>query len=943
MTLSLGTGITHEDDVGRLGGGSGASRLLDRYLETNGFSFDFTDDTLVVRDTTITGNVWPPALTVAGVSYSAQSWFKRRDFAAYAAPTAKVVRKANGLYDYAPHNMLWMSERFDSPAWTVLSATVVNNAVAAYDGSMTGATFTEAVATSAHNVRNTSSSLITLANYPYTLAVDVKAGTNNYISLTIRGATNHWVSAVFDLSDGLTTPSQTAAGATSGTLISASKTSLGNGWYRLQLTGSHTQAIISHYFNAMPAASGNSINTDGLLSFLGSGRTFHFARPQLNTGLTALPYQTTDEGNLVIRSQSFDTSWTATDNTVSANTANSAGPDAGSTPEQMVEGSAGTALLRSTAFTVPASTVVTASVWLKRRAVLQWIRVMLSDGSDTNGANAWFDIQNGVVGSVAAIGAGTQTAISMIPWGNGWYRCIVTAMCSSSTSLTMAIASAAADASTTPVNAGAYYGFGAQAVLGTVPGKYVATTTAAVYNPYYSLPYEWSSAGVPQGVLIEESRANSATWCRDLTKALWQKVNATAAMTATGVDGIANAASTLTATAANGGVAFHHSAQQQSATSAFIKRRTGSGVVKLFAGADLSTTGSELVTNGTFGTNDLTGWIDEDAGTGTSVASTGAAVLTGDNASNRAAISQALTLVPGKVYYATFTVTATTGTGSFQVGTNALNDSSYRTGISLSAGNWRIYFMAQNATTYIRFRTNAATTDMSVDNVSVKEAVGTDITAQINSSTWTRVSEIGSATTSAHGFLLTLATSGDEVDVDYAQHEPGAFVTSPIYTGGAAITRAVDNISFSIPLMPYSATEGTLYAKGDTSSLAAQRRLLTIHDTTSNDRATLSIAITTGVGSLNIVDGSVAQAAVTVGTFVAGTPSKIAGRWKVNDFQAAAAGVLGTPDTSGTVPTSITVQFGARDSVAEPLNGHVQQGMLLPRIMSDVELQAVSL
>jgi hypothetical protein len=179
--------------------------------------------------------------------------------------------------------------------------------------------------------------------------------------------------------------------------------------------------------------------------------------------------------------------------------------------------------------------------------------------------------------------------------------------------------------------------------------------------------------------------------------------------------------------------------------------------------------------------------------------------------------------------------------------------------------------------------------------------------------------------------------------VDYAQHEPGAFVTSPIYTGGAAITRAVDNISFSIPLMPYSATEGTLYAKGDTSSLAAQRRLLTIHDTTSNDRATLSIAITTGVGSLNIVDGSVAQAAVTVGTFVAGTPSKIAGRWKVNDFQAAAAGVLGTPDTSGTVPTSITVQFGARDSVAEPLNGHVQQGMLLPRIMSDVELQAVSL
>jgi len=84
------------------------------------------------------------------------------------------------------------------------------------------------------------------------------------------------------------------------------------------------------------------------------------------------------------------------------------------------------------------------------------------------------------------------------------------------------------------------------------------------------------------GALTEPSRTNIALWTRDHTNAAWVKTTMTAAKTATGIDGVANSASTLTATGAN-------STSLQTVTLAssdrvfapFIKRRTGTGVVEI--------------------------------------------------------------------------------------------------------------------------------------------------------------------------------------------------------------------------------------------------------------------------------------------------------------------------------------------------------------------------
>lgn len=106
---------------------------------------------------------------------------------------------------------------------------------------------------------------------------------------------------------------------------------------------------------------------------------------------------------------------------------------------------------------------------------------------------------------------------------------------------------------------------------------YVATAGAQVYN----LPYVYSG-GVRTGKQGEPAATNLALRSNDFTNASWTKSNMTAALTATGPDGVANSASTLTATAGNAtALQAITSASSSRVTSVYVKRRTGSGNIDL--------------------------------------------------------------------------------------------------------------------------------------------------------------------------------------------------------------------------------------------------------------------------------------------------------------------------------------------------------------------------
>jgi len=87
---------------------------------------------------------------------------------------------------------------------------------------------------------------------------------------------------------------------------------------------------------------------------------------------------------------------------------------------------------------------------------------------------------------------------------------------------------------------------------------------------------------VPLGLLIEDAKTNFCLYNRDLTNAAWVVTNVTAAKNQTGIDGVTNSASSITASNSNGTILQTiTSASAARATSAYVKRITGTGVIEM--------------------------------------------------------------------------------------------------------------------------------------------------------------------------------------------------------------------------------------------------------------------------------------------------------------------------------------------------------------------------
>jgi hypothetical protein len=1094
-------------NVASLMGGTAASTLLGG--ETDGLAIDFTDASLTVRDTTTTSNAWTQ------IEGGVQTFWRDRSFTSYASPSPKITRDSDGNYTYRPHNLQAMSEVFASAYWSSGGVTLAADAAAPTSGPASSYLVTGSSGAVAHRVFPAANVTVT-ASIPYTGSIYVKKGTQRYLALTVYGAANHWLSAVFDLDDGLTTASQTATGATSGTLLSSAKEDIGSGWFRLKVTGHTTQTGLRTIVMTANAASGNTFTTNGDITIAGTGETFYAAGAMLNAGPTALTYTKTQAHNLCLQSADFATTWGNSNSTETTNT--TVAPD-GTTTADTITASAGAAVhvITFSGGTAVAG-VMTGSVYLKK-GTHQYVNVGMTSFSTVSYAMATVDLDAGTITQTTSGGGLSSASSGITNVGNGWYRVSITGTWAGSYATSGLEIGFVGTATPTPdANGRTSYNaagtetviaWGAQWEVASSPGKYTATTTAGVYSAVYELPREWSdpdivnllqqsqtfdtswtnistttnanaatspngdvtadrltgsaassghyifqgtstlasaytfsvyakyvsnqwialrlfdgsssyfgsfdvqngvvgatssatsavtaigsgwyrcsitvsavaasaasnvlvalnnadsasivtwspagteavdiwgaqlergvttpSTYVPtttvaaasaggraascQGLLVEEARTNICLYARDLTQSNWTKTSATAALTATGVGGVANTASTLTASASNGtAVQNITSASAARSLSMFIKRRTGTGTVTISHGA---TTGAEIVANGSF--TGGTSWTKSGTGTedftGNTFAFTGADGLLLENAA---------TVTAGKLYYWTYTISTTVTGGYAQlyiggVATGGQTATATYTGVT-RAGSTTILVQAYG--------------DGAIDNISVKEVAETDITNSINSSTWTRVS-ITNETITNPCVAIKLATSGDAIDVDYCQSEAGAFITSPIYTGSASVTRAIDNISVAQTVMPSVATTGTMYASATPRAVGATQYACAISDGGSNEMYGLRATATTATAVLLIRDGAADQASISGGTWVANSPGKHAGSWAANDAAVAFnAGAVAT-DATVTLPTTHTMNIGHLNGATSG-NSAIRQIMALPRAMSDAELQAVT-
>jgi hypothetical protein len=210
--------------------------------------------------------------------------------------------------------------------------------------------------------------------------------------------------------------------------------------------------------------------------------------------------------NLLLQSNTFNTTWTLDDATL---TSGQSGYDGTNNAWRLAKTAAGGRVQQTLSLS---SNSHTFSVYLKA-GTKNWV-FLRADG--TSNRTSYFDLQNGVVGTASGC------TPSIVSAGNGWYRCSISYV-DTTTSARIWVADADGDISGTSGNILIQ---SAQVETGDIATDYIATTTAAVsVGPVSGLPrLDYLNSTCPR-LLLEPQRSNLATWSEQADQ--YTKANAT--------------------------------------------------------------------------------------------------------------------------------------------------------------------------------------------------------------------------------------------------------------------------------------------------------------------------------------------------------------------------------------------------------------------------------
>jgi hypothetical protein len=227
--------------------------------------------------------------------------------------------------------------------------------------------------------------------------------------------------------------------------------------------------------------------------------------------------------NLALQSEGFDTgSWSKVTLIVSANAGTA--PNGTTTADLIYPSANSSNSVIFNGVTISSGVEYTNSVYVKASGKTWTFIRGINDG-----AGAFFDLSNGVVGTVQSGVTATITSI-----GSGWYRCSVTQTSSSTTGrLVILVVDGNGLTEVTANGTDGLLIWGAQ-LESEVMTDYIPTTTAAVsVGPVSGLPrLDYLGSTCPR-LLLEPQRSNLVTFSEQMDNAAWVKTNATVTANAT--------------------------------------------------------------------------------------------------------------------------------------------------------------------------------------------------------------------------------------------------------------------------------------------------------------------------------------------------------------------------------------------------------------------------